>query len=287
MKTNTSKSTLTNSYNFEKLCEAYSPLKEWVFVNKYGTETIDFAIPEAVKKLNRAILFSEYSIRFWDFPDANLCPPIPSRRAYIDIVSELIKGISPNKKVKILDIGTGASCIYPLIGSAVNSWQFVASDIDKNSLKSAQKIVDENELTKQIELRFQPNNEHIFKDVINEDDTFMVTMSNPPFYKSQEEANEASLQKIKGISNKDTLVRNFSGSQQELCYKGGEKAFLHNYLYESSLNKDKSEWFTILVSKFALVKSMHTSLEKLGATKIKTIPLELGNKISRVVAWKF
>ena len=32
---------------------------------------------------------------------------------------------------------------------------------------------------------------------------------------------------------------------------------------------------------------MYTSLEKLGATAIKTIPMHQGNKITRIVAWTF
>ena len=32
---------------------------------------------------------------------------------------------------------------------------------------------------------------------------------------------------------------------------------------------------------------MYTSLKKLGATEIKTIPMHQGNKVTRVVAWTF
>jgi len=32
---------------------------------------------------------------------------------------------------------------------------------------------------------------------------------------------------------------------------------------------------------------MYKSLNKLGATEIKTLPMQLGNKISRIVAWTF
>jgi len=55
-------------YNFDELCEVYPELKEFVFVNKYQTETIDFANPIAVKKLNRALLYKYYAIQYWDFP---------------------------------------------------------------------------------------------------------------------------------------------------------------------------------------------------------------------------
>ena len=106
------------------------------------------------------------------------------------------------------------------------------------------------------------------------------------FYASKEEVEQANEQKQKGLG-KDGTKRNFSGNLIELTYTGGEKAFLHNYLYESSLIKSQCFWFTTLVSKKENVKSMYASLEKLGAIEIKTIPMQLGNKISRIVAWTF
>jgi 23S rRNA (adenine1618-N6)-methyltransferase len=99
---------------------------------------------------------------------------------------------------------------------------------------------------------------------------------------------QSNARKLKGLGIKsDSKSRNFSGTQQELWYKGGEKAFVHNYLYESSLFKTQCFWYTTLVSKKENVKSMHHSLNKLGATSIKTIPMHQGNKIMRIVAWTF
>ncbi|GAA4897961.1 23S rRNA (adenine(1618)-N(6))-methyltransferase RlmF [Flaviramulus aquimarinus] len=270
------------------MCEAYPDLLAFVFENKYETKTIDFANPKAVKALNTALLFKYYHIKFWEFPDTNLCPPIPGRIDYIHHVSDLLKPSKTIENINVLDIGTGASCIYPLLGNAAYHWNFVATDIDKNALQNAQKIIDNNDLNKVITLRYQKEASQIFKGVLNEDDRFSVTICNPPFYKSETEAIEATTRKLKGLhSESHTFVRNFSGTQNELWYKGGEKAFLHTYLYESSLFKKQCVWFTTLVSKKDLVKGMYTSLKKLGATDIKTIAMGQGNKISRIVAWTF
>jgi len=127
-----------SGYNFENLCKAYPQLKEFVFENNFQTQTIDFANPEAVKQLNTALLFTHYNIKFWEFPDENLCPPIPGRVEYIHILNNLLKSSGINNNVSVLDIGTGASCIYPLLGHQVYNWNFVATDIDSNSLKQAQ-----------------------------------------------------------------------------------------------------------------------------------------------------
>lgn len=283
-----SKNKHKSGYDLDALCEKYPDVLPHVFENKYQTKTIDFANPKAVKALNTALLVKDYNIKFWEFPDTNLCPPIPGRVDYIHHIADLLKSSKITDNIHVLDIGTGASCIYPILGVAEYNWRFVATDIDKNSLKSAQKIIDKNNLKDSIELRHQKELSQIFKGVLNEEDCFSVSICNPPFYKSEAEALEATSRKLKGLKKDDKpIIRNFSGTQNELWYKGGEKAFIHNYLYESSLFKSQCVWFTTLVSKKDLVKGMYASLKKLGATNIKTINMGQGNKVSRIVAWTF
>ena len=269
-------------YNFDELVKSNPHLKEFVSQNKYGTTTIDFSNPKAVKELNKALLFSFDQLSIWNFPDENLCPPIPGRLDYIHHLADLL---SEEENIKILDIGTGATCIYPLLGVAEYHWNFVATDIDLDSLDTAQDNIDDNHLENQIELRQQFNEQHILKGVIEEDDFFTATMCNPPFYKSAEEAQGANRRKTRNLGN--NAVRNFSGNNNELWYVGGEKAFLHNYLYESSLFSKKSKWFTSLVSKKENVESLKKSSTKLGVKEFKVIPLNQGNKVTRIVYWRF
>jgi len=275
-----------NGYNFNELCEVYADLNEFVFVNQYGTKTIDFANPKAVKALNTALLFKHYNIQFWDFPEDNLCPPIPGRVDYIHHLADLLKTSNITKNINIIDVGVGANCIYPILGNAVYNWQFLATDIDKKSIDRAEKIVKKNDLSESIQFKQQKDAAQIFQGILNENDQFSATMCNPPFYRSQEEAMQANARKLEGLGN-DAKARNFSGKQQELWYKGGEKAFIHTYLYESSMFKTQCFWYTTLVSKKENVQSMYDSLNKLGATEIKTIPMHQGNKVTRVVAWTF
>ena len=77
-------------YDFTKLTENYPPLKKFVSLNPYGSQTIDFFNPQAVKALNKALLISYYGIRYWDIPKNYLCPPIPGRADYIHYIAELI-----------------------------------------------------------------------------------------------------------------------------------------------------------------------------------------------------
>ena len=276
-----------SGYDFLKLCEVYPQLKAFVFENKYNTQTIDFANPEAVKNLNTALLFTHYNIKYWEFSEANLCPPIPGRVEYIHQLENLLKSSGIDNNISVLDIGTGATCIYPLLGHQVYDWSFVATDIDTGSIEQARKNIDENELHGNIQLRAQADKSQIFKGVLKPTDTFSASMCNPPFFKSEAEMMQATSKKLKGLGKNGERIKNFSGKFNELCYKGGEKAFVHTYLYESSLFKTTCFWYTTLVSKKENIKSMYASLNKLGATEIKTIPMQLGNKTSRIVAWTF
>ena len=215
-------------YNFKELIQAHSALEPFVFVNDYNSnETIDFANPEAVKALNVALLKSFYNIDYWKFPDAHLCPPIPGRVEYIHHLNDLLKPYKLKDNIRVLDVGIGATCIYPLLGHSEYNWSFVGTDIDPKSLANAQMIIDKNGLSKVVELRLQTEKSLIFKGIIEPTDCFALSMCNPPFYRSEQEALEAAQRKMKGLGNASP-IRNFSGTANELWFEGGEKAFLHN-----------------------------------------------------------
>ena len=274
-----------NGYNFDVLTKHNKNLASFVTNNNHGTLTIDFSDPKAVKELNSTLLEVHYGVKKWIFPDENLCPPIPGRVDYMHYISDLLSDSNCTEKITILDIGTGASCIYPLLGVKEYDWDFVATDIELDSLDTAQDIISDNNLDAKILLRQQFNEANILKGIIEKGDSFSAVVCNPPFYKSEQEAKGANARKSRNLGN--NAVRNFAGNNNELWYPGGEKAFLHNYLYQSSLYKDTSVWFTSLVSKKETIESLQKSGEKLKVKTMKIIPMHQGNKITRIVAWQF
>src|SRR5690606_13362208 len=127
---------------------------------------------------------------FWDIPNQNLVPPIPGRADYIHYLADLLK-VDDSQKPTVLDIGTGASLVYPLIGSSVYNWNFVATDIEPKSIEVAQEIIDKNpHLTSKITLRVQSDHKKILLGIINKEDYFDTVMCNPPFFKSKKERSE-------------------------------------------------------------------------------------------------
>ena len=281
-------------YDFEKLISTSTTLKEFIAINKYGNESIDFSNPKAVKALNQALLKTHYNIDYWDIPEGFLCPPIPGRAEYIhhiaDVLSEVYGEIPTEKKIKILDIGTGANLIYPIIGINEYGWQFVGSEIDSQAIKWADKIVQSNPSLKDlVELRMQSSKRNVFKNLIHEGEIFDMTMCNPPFHSSKAEATKGTIRKIKNLKNEITAkpTLNFGGVNNELWCEGGELAFITNMIYESVHFKTQSLWFSTLVSKKENLKSIYKLLKKVETVNVKTIDLSQGNKTSRLVFWSF
>lgn len=283
-----------NPYDFEQLISCVPELKHYVFKNTYGNLTINFSIPKAVKLLNKALLQHFYNIKDWDIPDENLCPPIPGRADYIhyiaDLLSENLKEIPKGSAIKGLDIGTGANLVYPLIAHQSYGWEILGTDINQKSLDNSQKILDANlSISENIQLKFQPDSNFIFKNILNSEDKFTFSMCNPPFHDSEESAIKGNLRKTKNLK-KSKLQKanlNFSGQQSELWCEGGELAFISKMIEESTLYSSQILWFTCLVSKKENLFKLNSLLKKVKAIEVKTIDMAQGQKVSRILAWTF
>ncbi len=282
-------------YDLSALTTAIPELKSYIRPNKFGVESINFSNPLAVKLLNKALLHHYYGIKNWDFPDENLCPPIPGRADYIHHIADLLGEsnfgeIPVGDNITCLDVGLGASCIYPIIGVTEYGWRFIGSDIDLKSIASAQHIVDSNSSIKgKIDCRLQKNPKDVFYGIINKEDTIELIICNPPFHSSIEDAQKGTRRKIKNLTGKKvtTPELNFAGISNELICDGGEYKFIQNMIRESNKFSKNCYWYSTLVSKQSNLKGIYKLLEKIEASQIKTIPLGTGNKSSRIVAWTF
>lgn len=282
-------------YDLGALLVSNPELANHVKPNKYGEDSIDFADPSAVKLLNKALLNHYYGIANWDFPDTNLCPPIPGRADYIHHIADLLcennYGNAPTgDKVTCFEIGVGASCIYPIIGVTEYEWNFIGSDIDPKSIESAENIVASNpSLVGKVELRLQEDRSDVFYGVIGRDERIDLSICNPPFHASAEEAEKGSRRKVRNLTGKkvETPVLNFAGISDELICEGGEYKFILNMIKESRNYLRNFFWFSTLVSKKSNVKSIFDKLKDSGAKSIRTIPMGTGNKSSQVIAWTF
>ena len=279
-------------YDFAQLTVSCPELSRFVIKTPRGEASIDFANPAAVQMLNRALLKSFYGISHWEIPPGYLSPPIPSRADYVHRVAELLRskgGAYPTgAAVRVLDVGVGANCIYPIIGHAEYGWTFVGSDVDPVAIESAEKIVDSNpSLTGAVELRLQTSPEKILTGIVRPDETFDAVICNPPFHASLEEAEAGSRRKWKNLGHGDTAKKNFGGQGRELWFPGGEAAFVRRMVEESAALRTNVRWFTALVSKEESLGLIESAMKKAAVTDRRTMAMEQGQKKSRVVAWTF
>lgn len=275
-------------YDIEALIKVDPKLSTYIISNRRGEQSIKFSDPRAVKELNTAILMHHYDLEYWDIPEGYLCPAVPGRADYVHYIAELLEG--KTKAVKLLDIGTGANLIYPIVATHDYDWTVVGTDIDQSVLKSAQNIINRNKrLQMSVELRRQPNKQDIFHNVLDAKEFFDLTMCNPPFYKSAEEAVKNNDRKNRNLHGKKSnkTKRNFAGQATELWTEGGEKQFLKNMVYQSRKYASQIGWFTTLVSREAHIPAIRKSIEAVKASRAKIIEMGTGNKTSRIVAWKF
>ncbi|MFA0569213.1 23S rRNA (adenine(1618)-N(6))-methyltransferase RlmF [Vibrio gallaecicus] len=196
----------TGRYDFSLLVKALPELAEHLIKNPSGEDTVNFSDPVAVKLLNKALLAHHYGVKHWDIPVGYLCPPIPGRADYIHRVADLLNsecedGLYPHKSVKAFDVGVGANCIYPIIGATEYNWKFTGSDVDPLSIKAANFIAESNPTLKgKIRCKLQHSEDFIFKGIIAHNERYDVTICNPPFHSSLEEAEKGSQRKIDNLA---------------------------------------------------------------------------------------
>lgn len=277
-------------YDFPALVATSPELGRFVAVNAYGDESVDFADPAAVKALNRSLLQHHYGIREWDVPPQYLCPPIPGRADHLhylaDLLAESNDGVVPRgDTVRVMDIGVGANCIYPLIGRSVYGWQFVGTDIDRAALANAQTVLQANGMA--VELRLQPVRTAIFANVTRADEYFHLTLCNPPFHASLGEAKAGTERKWRNLGKSPDAALNFGGQGRELWCKGGEQAFVRRMIEESLPGARNVLWFTTLVSKADNLPAIYRLLGAAGAVQTRTLDMAQGQKQSRIVAWTY
>jgi 23S rRNA (adenine1618-N6)-methyltransferase len=279
-----------DGYDFARLVADLPDLEGYTIRNPAGQTTIDFQDAGAVRMLNRALLKTHYKIDFWDIPANYLCPPIPGRVDYIHHLADLLAAsnnqeIPRGRQIKALDIGTGASLVYPLTGQSEYGWHFTGVDIDPAAIKSARQICAFNKL--KITLKRQKIPENIFRGVIEPQDLYHITLCNPPFHASIEQASKAAQRKWRNLGKGHSNKLNFGGQNAELWCPGGEIQFIANMIEQSRACAGQCLWFSTLVSKKANLQPLAKILKKAKVAEYKVVEMAQGQKTSRFVAWTY
>jgi 23S rRNA (adenine1618-N6)-methyltransferase len=281
-------------HDFDRLTAACPELRAHLRRAPHGGLTVDFADPAAVRALNRALLADAYGIRGWDIPPGWLCPPVPGRADYLHHAADLLAGESGGRVprgpgVRVLDVGTGASAIYPLIGHREYGWSFVGTDVDEAALASAARILAANPgLVDAIVLRRQADSRAAFAGVVHPGERFELVVCNPPFHASARAAAAAAREKWRKLGRGAASgSRNFGGTAAELWCEGGEQGFLRRMAEESAAFASQVRWFSSLVSSAESLPAVQRALRRTGARRVRAVPMAQGQKRSRFLAWSF
>ena len=284
-----------SGYDFDALSKTLPSLNSYLILKADGATTIDFSNPNSVKTLNKALILHHYGLLWWDIPAGYLCPAVPSRADYIHYVADLLADCHPKQKtpvgnpIKVMDIGTGANLIYPIIGYHHYRWQFYATEVDHIALQNARQIVEKNEALQEA-ISFKQANDlmYIFKDIWSPEEWIDACICNPPFYDSADRAKLQNQRKRKNLNlaSSSHNHRNFGGQSVELWCAGGETGFLLRMINESVQFGQQCLWFTALVAKKEHLRPLTTAIQKLKG-KSRIIDMNQGQKKMRILAWSF
>ncbi|KAK7447119.1 hypothetical protein VKT23_013744 [Stygiomarasmius scandens] len=190
--------------------------------------------------------------------------------------------------IRGVDIGTGASVIYPLLACSLESeWMMYASDIDELSLSYARKNIQDNHLQDRIELidasesHDKPNKPILWPLFLHSNSSFYFTMCNPPFYGSTEEVARSAREKALEPSAVCT------GADVEMITPGGERNFVLQMVRESTEVQTRCKYYTSMLGKLSSVEAVVGLLKELRISNYAVTEFAQGQTRRWAVGWSF
>ncbi|GAX14265.1 methyltransferase [Fistulifera solaris] len=280
--------------------------------------------------LTKALLHVHFHVSLPRIPVNHLCPPVPNRFFYIRwIQTELLPLLvpvsyrtSPFMSMQdqlsgiMLDIGTGASCIYPLLFAASHQQghhrhkpylrAFFATEIDPESVDLARQNAQGNpELTPFVhivQVSMDQARDHCgplqcsLAHLPPEARLVDVCITNPPFYDSE---NPSEMSQMRADGRHRTAMTVSEGS-----YPGGEMGFVLDILcdsiraYLSSLlsfanagapaSVPPPKWCSSMIGKKSSWTTLKNALEQLlGFSHVQSTEFGPGHMTRWFLAWTF
>ena len=235
--------------NFKEMAVKYPEFRKVVTQDLAGKIHLDFSNPAAVRTLTTLLFRKDFGLTV-EIPEGTLVPTLPSRMNYLLWVEDLLSllpGRGEGDSIRGLDIGAGASAVYPLLGAKHFGWRMVATETDLNNFKAASENVSRNDLNSLVTL-LNPSPDQIITEVLSaeSDDSFEFSMCNPPFYKPGQL-----------VSDEDSV-----GKDSEMRTSGGEVEFVRKMMAESVELGRKVKIFTVLLGHKSSLSPLKQELHK-------------------------
>ncbi|CAL8335217.1 unnamed protein product [Boreogadus saida] len=267
--------------DFAYLASKYPDFQQHVHTSMAGRSMLNFKEPEAVRALTCTLLKEDFGLTI-AIPLERLIPTVPLRLNYIHWVEDLTGGQGQPRKG--IDIGTGASCIYPLLGATMNGWYFLATEVDDICFDYATKNVEQNNLSELIKVVKVPH-KTLLMDALKEETTIVYDfcMCNPPFFANQLEA--------KGENSRNSRRPPPSsvntGGVTEIMAEGGELEFVKRIIHDSLQLKTRLRWYSCMLGKKCTLAPLKEELRKQGVPRVTHTEFCQGRTMRWALAWSF
>ncbi|XP_036053795.1 RNA N6-adenosine-methyltransferase METTL16 [Onychomys torridus] len=271
--------------DFAYLASKYPDFKQHIQINLNGRVSLNFKDPEAVRALTCTLLREDFGLSI-DIPLERLIPTVPLRLNYIHWVEDLIGHQDSDKSTlrRGIDIGTGASCIYPLLGATLNGWYFLATEVDDMCFNYAKKNVEQNNLSDLIKVVKVPQ-KTLLMDALKEESeiAYDFCMCNPPFFANQLEA--------QGVNSRNSRRPPPSsvntGGITEIMAEGGELEFVKRIIHDSLQLKKRLRWYSCMLGKKCSLAPLKEELRIQGVPKVTFTEFCQGRTMRWALAWSF
>ncbi|KAM4742362.1 RNA N(6)-adenosine-methyltransferase mettl16 isoform 2-T4 [Anableps anableps] len=267
--------------DFAYLASKYPDFQQHVHTSLTGRPIVNFKEPEAVRALTCTLLKEDFGLTI-EIPLERLIPTVPLRLNYIHWVEDLIDGQKQPRRG--IDIGTGASCIYPLLGATMNGWYFLATEVDDICFDYAKKNVEQNNLSDLVKVVKVPQ-KTLLMDALKEETEIIYDfcMCNPPFFANQLEA--------KGVNSRNSRRPPPSsvntGGVTEIMAEGGELEFVKRIIHDSLQLKKRLRWYSCMLGKKCSLAPLKEELRKQGVPKVTHTEFCQGRTMRWALAWSF
>uniref|UniRef100_A0A8C9E8R9 U6 small nuclear RNA (adenine-(43)-N(6))-methyltransferase n=1 Tax=Phocoena sinus TaxID=42100 RepID=A0A8C9E8R9_PHOSS len=312
--------------DFAYLASKYPDFQQHVQINLNGRVSLNFKDPEAVRALTCTLLREDFGLSI-DIPLERLIPTVPLRLNYIHWVEDLIGHQDSDKSTlrRGIDIGTGASCIYPLLGTTLNGWYFLATEVDDMCFNYAKKNVEQNNLSDLIKdtCKAAKNLSHpacVFPAEVGQGNALLScfsshTVNKCPFHvvkvpqktllmDALKEESEiiydfcmcnppffANQLEAKGVNSRNPRRPPPSsvntGGITEIMAEGGELEFVKRIIHDSLQLQKRLRWYSCMLGKKCSLAPLKEELRIQGVPKVTYTEFCQGRTMRWALAWSF
>lgn len=267
--------------NFKELALQFPEFRKHIKLDISGKVTFDFKDPDSLRALCKTLLKKDFNLDV-EIPKTKLVPTIPLRLNYILWIEDLLEFLHRSQGIKGIDIGTGASCIYPLLAAKKNGWHMLATEADQDSFQYAQTNVKKNNLQDLITVTHVTDDSLLTGHIQNEDYDFC--MCNPPFFASTQELHPFFKSRN---PNRPRPKNAFVANVNEVVAKGGEVEFINKIIKESQVLKTRIKLYTTMVGQKSDLPALKKLLRDAGVHSFKEAEFCQGNTTRWGLAWTY